>query len=63
MNAYTTRTEAIEREVIAPLGEHADQHDIDAIIDKVIAFDLWNHDYYCKVNAEEFWAIAKTHAL
>lgn len=33
---YTTRTEAIAREITAALGDYADQHDIDAIADELI---------------------------
>ena len=31
MTRYTTRTEAIEREILTALGEHADDHDVEAI--------------------------------
>lgn len=36
MTTYTTRTEAIDREIIEPLGQWADEHDIDAIADQVL---------------------------
>lgn len=63
MNSYSNLTEAIEAEVIAPLGNSAAEYDVKAIADKVIAFDLWNHDYYRQVTADDFWAIVEKHAL
>ncbi|MGV0438848.1 hypothetical protein ACUY2L_06715 [Corynebacterium mastitidis] len=36
MTTYTTRNEAIDREIIEPLGQWADEHDIDAIADQVL---------------------------
>lgn len=36
MNTYTTRDEAVQREIIEPLGEYANEHDTDAIAEEVI---------------------------
>ena len=36
MRTYTTRDEAIHREIIEPLGEHAEDFDIDGIADEII---------------------------
>lgn len=71
---YTTRTEAIESEIVAALGEHADQHDIDAIADAALefvdgcdadrdAYILTRQGYRLTVEHDEFWAIVQKHAL
>lgn len=63
---YTTRDEAIQAEIITPLGEHADDHDIDAIAEKVIittGHGTNEFGYTTEVEAEEFWAIVEAHAL
>ena len=39
MATYITRDEAIQREIIYPLGEYAAVHDIDAIADELIVCD------------------------
>lgn len=60
MTTYTTRTEAIQREIIEPLGEHADAHDIDAIADAVLG------DYeagYALRDDVDFWEIVANNAL
>lgn len=36
MTTYTTKNEAIQREIIEPLGEWAEEHNIDAIADQLI---------------------------
>lgn len=36
MRTYSTKTDAIQREIIEPLGEYAGGYDIDAIADKII---------------------------
>lgn len=36
MNTYTTRDEAITREIIEPLGEYANEHNIEEIEEQVI---------------------------
>ena len=41
MTTYDTRDEAIQHEIIEPLGEYAQEHDVDAIADKII---VW-HDH------------------
>ena len=74
MTTYETRTDAITREIIEPLGEYAQEHDVDAIADKLI---IW-HDHVTpggrvditlsgyQINPDEkpnFWAIVANHAL
>ena len=66
MTSYTTRAEAIQREIIDPIeagGEVTDArtaYDVDAIADEV----LGDHaaGYAPKVDADEFWAIVERHA-
>lgn len=63
---YTTRTEAIEFEIIQAIeagDATADEFDIDAIADKTIEFDTERQRYYCAVEVEEFWTIVENHAL
>ena len=36
MRSYTTKNDAIQREIIEPLGEYAGGYDIDAIADEII---------------------------
>lgn len=64
MTAYTTRNEAIDREIIAPLGEYADQHDIDAIADEVLTTTGEGIYYrYTLRDDVDFWDIVAQHAL
>lgn len=60
MTTYTTRNEAIAREITAPLGEYADQHDIDAIADELIKTE--GQGFYLDEDAD-FWATVEAHAL
>lgn len=69
VNAYTTRTEAIQREIIDPIeagDATASEFDIDAIADEVIVSAgsiRGNPLYECSVTPEEFWQIVERHAL
>lgn len=64
MTRYTTRDEAIGREIVEPIeasGEaRADEYDIEAIADSV----LGDHEqgYACQVDEDEFWSLVKQHA-
>lgn len=72
MTMYSRRDEAIQREIIEPLGEAANEFDIDAIADEMID---WRDDYNAKgeinVNRSGFhikegadlWEIIERHAL
>lgn len=58
VRTYTTRDEAIRREIIEAIesdGVHSDQYDIDAIADRV----LGGHEegYALTVGIDEFWEI------
>lgn len=64
MQTYTTRTEAIDREIIEPIAAgdaSAAEYDIDAIADAV----LGDHaaGYACQVTPEQFWAVVAEHEL
>lgn len=64
MTRYTTRTEAIECEIIAPIAAgdaSAAEYDINAIADEV----LGDHaaGYACQVTPEQFWAVVAEHEL
>lgn len=55
---YTTRDEAIRREIIEAIesdGAHSDQYDIDAIADRVLGG--YEDGYALKVGIDEFWEI------
>lgn len=65
MTSYTTRGEAIQREIVEPIeasGEITDarvEFDVDAIADEV----LGDHEqgYACLVDVDEFWRIVERH--
>ena len=64
-NTYTTRTEAIQREIVEPLGNHAGEHDIDAIADALIVMgstDKGEVTYAIDEDAD-FWKIVENNAL
>lgn len=60
MTRYTTRTEAIEREILTALGEHAADHDVEAIAREVLGD--YEQGFACIVDAPTFWAIVEHHA-
>lgn len=55
---YTTRNEAVQREVIEPLGEYVADYDTEKLADKVIASRGDGSGFYCSVTQDEFWALA-----
>lgn len=71
MNIYTTRDEAIQREILDPIeasGIVADAHaefDVEMIADLVLEYDSINgrEGFICKVDPYEFWAIVERQAL
>ncbi|MCT1819342.1 hypothetical protein M3B96_10370 [Corynebacterium propinquum] len=64
MDTYTTRNEAIHYEIELPLGEYADEHDIDAIADEVLTTTGEGVDYRWTIDEDvDFWAIVEKHAL
>ena len=60
MTTITTRNEAVQREIIEPLGEYAAEHDIDAIADELITTE--GEGFYLDEDAD-FWATVENHAL
>ena len=47
MTVYSTRDEAIQNEIITPLGQYVNEHNIDAIADEIIRQDnLGNGEVY-----------------
>lgn len=61
MNEYTSRNEAIAREITDALGTEAENFDIDAIADETL--DSFEHGYRFTVDPETFWVIVERHAL
>lgn len=60
MTTYDTRTDAIRREIIEPLGEYAQEHDVDAIADEII---IAGDNGFTIDQDADFWAIVANHAL
>lgn len=58
---YSTRQEAIEREVVEPLGDYADGHDVEAIAAAVLGD--YRQGYACTVDAPTFWGIVERNAM
>lgn len=64
MTTYTTRNEAIDHEIIQPLGEYADQFDIDAIADQVLVSVGEGIDYKFTTNDDvDFWDVVAQHEI
>lgn len=60
MTTYESRTDAIRREIIEPLGEYAQEHDVDAIADEII---IAGDNGFAIDQDADFWAIVANHAL
>ena len=56
---YATRAEAILREIIEPLGEHAATHDVEAIASQT----LHPFTYEPVLTPEEFWTVVAENAI
>ena len=65
MSTYTTRDEAITREIVTAIEAGGvatrDEYDIDAIADEVLGD--YTEGYALKVDADEFWTVVARHAL
>ena len=64
MRTYSTRAQAIAREIVDPINEGAADaidYDVDAIADAVLGD--YEHGYAPVVDADEFWEIVSEHAL
>lgn len=60
MTTYTTRNEAIQREIVEPLGEWAAEHDVDAIADQLIKAE---DDGFTIDQDADFWDVVANNAL
>lgn len=60
MDIYTTRNEAVQREIIEPLGEYAQEHNIDAIADELIVTTATGFHID---EAKDFWAVVSNNTL
>lgn len=60
MTTYTTRNEAIQREIIEPLGEWAEEHNIDAIADTLIKAE--DEGFTIDQDAD-YWAVVAANTL
>lgn len=74
MTVYSTRPEAVHREIVEPLGEYACEHDVDAIAEELIVWteattprghvDPLRTGFRLRdVSTAEFWATVERHAL
>ena len=64
MRTYTDLNEATYREIIEPLGEWADDHDIEAIADEVIEGIGTGTDYRLRLrDGIDFWDVVEKHAI
>ncbi|OFP66501.1 hypothetical protein HMPREF2978_04790 [Corynebacterium sp. HMSC074C01] len=60
MTTYTTKNEAVLREIIEPLGEYANEHDVDTIADKLIIAG----DNGFRLNQDaDFWGVVANNPL
>lgn len=60
MTTYTTRNEAVQREIIEPLGEWAEEHNIDAIADQLIKAE---DDGFTIDQDADYWAVVAANTL
>lgn len=60
MTTYTTRNEAVQREIVEPLGEWAEEHNIDAIADQLIQA---TDDGFTIDQDADFWEVVANNAL
>lgn len=72
MTTYTTREEAVQREIIEPLGEYAAEHDVEAIADEVLYWhdeiredgNIWLPGCGFRLNKDvDFWEVVANNAL
>lgn len=63
MNTYTTRDEAVQREIIEPLGEYANEHNIEGIEEQVIITTGEGTELRYKLDEDvDFWEIVAANA-
>lgn len=64
MTRYSTRTEAIQREIIEPIeaGDASrDEYDIDGIADAILG--SYEDGYEIHVDSDEFWSVVEQHGI
>ena len=63
MNTYATRDEAVQREIIEPLGEYANEHNIEGIEEQVIITTGEGTELrYKLIEDVDFWDIVAANA-
>lgn len=64
MTTYTTYNDAVQNEIINPLGEYAQEHNIEAIADQVLTTtgEGTNYSYTLREDIE-FWDVVANNAL
>lgn len=64
MTPYARRDEAVLREIIEPLGEWADEYDVDAIADELVICDGSGlNPVYSLDQDADFWAVVAANPL
>lgn len=64
MTTYETRNEAVQREIIEPLGEWAEEHDIDAIADElIVCYATGPNAVYSVDEDADFWAVVAANTI
>lgn len=64
MTTYTDRHEATYREIIEPLGEWADNFDIEAIADEALEGIGTGTNYRLRLRGDiDFWDVVEKHAI
>lgn len=67
MNRYSTVNELVEREIVAALGEHADDHDIEAIERHMLDNDMivWDPSwqaFHLAIESDVVWQVIELFA-
>ena len=67
MNEYTSRSEAIEMEIVASIegcGDRASEFNIDAIADEMLISKGTGANYHiCVDDTKDFWDVVEANAL
>ena len=61
MTTYTTKNDAIQYEIIEPLGEWANEHNIDNIVDELIT--TTDDNRYHLDTTKDFWDVVANNSL
>lgn len=64
MTTYTTKNDAIQNEIINPLGEYAEEHNIEAIADQVLTTTGEGTNYAYTLREDiDFWDVVANNSL